>query len=36
MEHITKTAILSLIKDFRRKVIQYVPDEELEVYEFMR
>ena len=36
MEHITKTAVLSLIKDFRGKVIKYVPDEEIEVYEFMR
>ena len=36
MEHITKTAVLSLIKDFRGRVIKYVPNEELEIYEFMR
>ena len=36
MEYVTKTAVLSLIKDFRGRVIKYVPNEELEVYEFMR
>ena len=34
-KYITKTAILSLINDFRNKLITYEPREELEVYKFM-
>lgn len=36
MNYITKTAVLSLIKQFREQVIIYEPAEEIEIYEFMK
>lgn len=36
MPYPSQAAVLSLIKEFKAKVITYVPHEEIEVYEFMR